>query len=130
MMMKMKLAEIDEKSLKNYIIAVLKIKPMTPEKRILLAEKLKKSEKSDEKTKKILIENCLKMALSIAASYRGSGVTFAGLIRAANRGLIKGVYNWYKSKEENFENYTAWNIEGAIIRKLIRGRKIAGNKKR
>jgi len=129
--MNIKFTNIDEEHLKDYLIVTYYIKEITPAKLELVLNKYKrvKSKSEKDEVQKILIESHLKMSLSIASRYRGAGLSFTGLIKAGNRGLIKAVKKWPENDNENFTQFLTWKIEGAIIDELIRSRNKVANKK-
>lgn len=124
--MKLKIADLNEKQLKDYLVASFSMKEMTDDKLELVLNKYKKTEGVEkEEIQKIIIESHLKMVISIANRYRGAGISFAGLIRQGNAGLIAAVKKWDCLDNESFVNYLVWNIEGAILDALISAKKEA-----
>jgi len=120
--MKLKIAELGEKQLKDYIVACNKIIRLPDDAMARAVEKLKGPNGPEkENKKKLIIENSLRSVICVAARYRGSGLTFANLIRNGNCGLIFAVNNWDGSGD--FSQYLAWNIEGFIIDALVREKK-------
>ena len=125
--MKLKLIGIEEKQLKDYIVVTSKIKELSQEKMIIMAEKLLNDGTKIVKDglKRTLIESNLKLVIKIAARYRGAGLTFAALIVAGNSGLIKAVKNYNSDETRGFIDYIHWMIEGVIIDALIEAKKEA-----
>jgi DNA-directed RNA polymerase sigma subunit (sigma70/sigma32) len=122
--MKLKIVDLSEKQLKDYLVASFQMKEMTEDKLELVLNKYKKTEGSqDDDIQRLLIESHLKMVIAIANRYRAAGISFAGLIRHGNAGLISAVKKWDCGENEEFLPYLVWNIEGAILDALIRVKK-------
>ncbi len=128
--MELKITNFDGQYLKDYIITVSGARVMSRAKEELALNKLLNAGEKEEKeeARRALIENNLKAVIAAGCRYRGAGISFARIIKAGNEGLIKAVKNW-KGKED-FHQYTAWRIEGAIIDKLIKSRRGEVQKKR
>jgi len=120
--MKLKLIDIDEGHLKDYLIVISRIRDVGFNKIELLLGKLKNIDDDGEKEdiQKFLIEAHLKMVIGIANQHRGAGLSFVKLIKAGNRGLIKAVKSWANEEPGTFISYLAWYIEGSIIDEFIR----------
>ena len=127
--MKIKIMEVDEKHLKDYLIIAAHIKDMPESKLELVLNKYRnvKGFEEKEEIQRILIENNLKVVINIANRYRGAGLSFAKLIKAGNRGLIRAVKKW--DEKESFAQFLNWSVEGAIIDALIKTRKIVQKKR-
>jgi len=120
--MKLKLIDIDERHLKDYLIVISHIKETAYNKIELLLNKLEGMSQPEEKEdiQKFLIEAHLKMVVGIANRYRGAGLSFVKLIKAGNKGLIKAVKTWGSDENEKFVPYLAWYIEGCILDEFIK----------
>jgi len=123
--MKIKIADLNETQLKDYLIASAYMKDMPPDKLELTLNKYKKAGDAGEREgiQKILTEAHLKMVVYIANRYRGAGLSFAKLIKEGNLGLIDAVKKWEGPENGDFVPYLVWNIEGAVIEALIRNKK-------
>lgn len=128
--MKLKIVDLSEKQLKDYLVAACRVKEMTEDKLELVLNKYKNTaaEEKDD-IQRILIESHLKMVIAVANRYRGAGISFAGLIRSGNAGLISAVKKWDSAENSGFESYLQWNVEGTILDALIRIKKEAGELK-
>ncbi|HDQ26778.1 MAG TPA: hypothetical protein ENN43_08560 [bacterium] len=121
--MKNKLLAPDDKKLKDYIVAVVKFKDMSPSAVSSALDKYKKElpKRTEAAVFRFLIESNMKTAMQIAARYRGTGISFASLIREANAALFESVARW---KEKGFSNdefysYITWKIEGRLINTVL-----------
>jgi DNA-directed RNA polymerase sigma subunit (sigma70/sigma32) len=122
--MRLKIVDLNEKQLKDYLVASFYMQEMTQDKLALVLNKYKKTEGAEkEEIQRMLIENNLKMVISIANRYRGAGISFACLIRLGNAGLIAAVKKWDCGDNEGFVPYLVWNVEGAILDALIKVKK-------
>ena len=71
-----------------------------------------------EEAKQKLIEGNLCLAVTIAARYVSSGMSFADLIQDANEGLIRAVSRYDVRRGYHFSTYAAWWITCRIKRAL------------
>jgi DNA-directed RNA polymerase sigma subunit (sigma70/sigma32) len=124
--MKLKIVDLSETQLKDYLVASCRIKEIAPEKLELVLSKYEKAG-GDEKDDiyRMIIESHLKMVIVIANRYRGAGISFAGLIRLGNSGLISAVKKWETGDAESFLQHLVWAVEGAILDALISVKKEA-----
>lgn len=122
--MKLKIAELGEKQLKDFLLACTRIKSV-PDSKLdaVLAKYAESSGTEREDLQRLLIESNLKSVVCIANRYRGASLSFAALIRHGNSGLIAAVKNWNGSGPEDFMEYLAWAIEGAVLDALVREKK-------
>jgi DNA-directed RNA polymerase sigma subunit (sigma70/sigma32) len=130
--MKLNITDLEETQLKNYILVLQGIKTYTAEKLDEIAKKYLKTVKSKDKEqlKRVLIEQSLKTVVSIAANYRGAGLTFARLIRCGNLALLEAVINFGEDDLEGFSQYIAWKIESSLLDELSGRKKNSVQKKR
>ena len=123
--MRMKITEIKDGLLKDYLIAVNSMKQVSGIKLKTCCSCIsgKGPKRLKEESRRILIESCLKNVVAIACKYRGSCLSFTKLIEEGNRGLIYAVDTYDESRDGDFFSYAAWHTEGAIIDSLIECRK-------
>ncbi len=77
-----------------------------------------KVKNGDDLAKKIMIERNLKLVVSIARTYHGTGVDFLDLIQDGNIGLIKALERFDVTKGYRFSTYATWWIKDAITKSL------------
>ena len=122
--MRLKIVDLNEKQLKDYLVATCRMHEMTQDKLEPVLNRYKNAGGAEkEDLQKLLIESHLKMVISLGNRYRGAGISFAGLIRLGNAGLISAVKKWDCGENEGFVPYLVWNIEGAILDALIKVKK-------
>jgi DNA-directed RNA polymerase sigma subunit (sigma70/sigma32) len=127
--MNRKTFQLDEAKLKDYILLVNKIGELSREKLQYLLQKYQSATEAEDRDtlRKLLVEYNLKPAMSVAAKYRGSGLSFSYLIRMANRGLIKGIKAWEKEENRNddFYSFILWRVEDSVIDGVLKKKKAA-----
>ena len=98
-----------------YLKEILAIRPMEEGE---AAELTKKICDGDPAAKKRMAEANLRLAVSIARRYDGSGMPLLDLIQEGNLGLVKAIEKFDTSMGINFTAYAAWQIHRAIRRVL------------
>lgn len=86
-------------------------------------ELFQKYEIGDLKAKNRLIESNLRLVISIAKSYKQSGLPFEDLVQEGNIGLIKSIdkYNWRLGYK--FSTYASWWIKQSISQHVLKRKK-------
>lgn len=79
-------------------------------------ELAKRIEQDDEVAKRCLAEANLRLVVSIARRYTGSGMSFLDLIQEGNLGLLKATEKFDYRKGFKFSTYATWWIRQAISR--------------
>ena len=75
--------------------------------------------------KDLLINHNLRLVVSIAKRYVGSGLDFLDLIQEGNIGLVKGIERFNPNKGFKLSTYTTWWIKQSITRAIAdKGRTI------
>lgn len=77
-----------------------------------------KVKNGDDLAKKTMIERNLKLVVSIARTYHGTGVDILDLIQDGNIGLIKALERFDVTKGYRFSTYATWWIKDAITKSL------------
>jgi RNA polymerase nonessential primary-like sigma factor len=76
----------------------------------------RKSLTGDKEAKKVMIESNLRLVVSIAKKYRGSGMQLSDLIDEGNIGLITSVEKFDPERGFRFSTYATWWIKQTIER--------------
>jgi len=105
----------NDTSLKLYLCEIGKVKLLTPEQEIELAERIKKG---DKKAREEMIKANLRLVVKIARDYEGIGLPLLDLISEGNIGLMKAVERFDPTKGAKLSTYAAWWIKQAIKRGL------------
>ncbi|PSW05355.1 RNA polymerase sigma factor RpoS [Photobacterium lipolyticum] len=88
---------------------------LTKEEEILYS---RKSLTGDMAAKKVMIESNLRLVVSIAKKYRGSGMQLSDLIDEGNIGLITAVDKYDPERGFRFSTYATWWIKQTIERSI------------
>ncbi|MFW6238781.1 MAG: RNA polymerase sigma factor RpoD, partial [Halanaerobiales bacterium] len=107
-------AGIDD-SVRMYLKEIGQVDLLTPEEEIELAKRI---EEGDEEAKQKMIEANLRLVVSIAKKYMGSGMSFLDLIQEGNTGLMKAVEKFDYTKGYKFSTYATWWIRQAVTRSI------------
>ena len=82
------------------------------------AKLLKEIKRQGEDAKQRLIQDNLRLVVSVAKRYVGRGLSFLDLIQEGNLGLMKATEKFDYNKGFKFENYAVWWIRQAITRAI------------
>lgn len=110
-----KITNRDSDSIKSYLNEINKIKQLTEEEEIYLAEE---SQKGDEKARQKLITGNLRFVISVAKQYQGKGINFEDLVNEGNYGLIKAAERFDQTRGFKFISYAVWWIRQSILEAL------------
>ena len=102
-----------EDPVRMYLKEIGNVPLLTTEQEVELAKRV---EAGDEEAKKQLTEANLRLVVSIAKKYVGSGMPFLDLIQVGNMGLMKAVDKFDYTKGYKFSTYATWWIRQAITR--------------
>ena len=102
-------------SLKLYLREIGKVKLLTREEEIELADRIKKG---DKKAREQMIKANLRLVVKIARDYEGIGLPLLDLISEGNIGLMKAVERFDPSKGGKLSTYGSWWIKQSIKRAL------------
>jgi RNA polymerase primary sigma factor len=101
--------------LNQYMREIGKIKLLTKEEEIKLAEAIKHG---DPKAVQEMVRRNLKYVVTVAKKYRGFGMTLQDLIEEGNIGLIEAAKRFDVSRKVKFITYAVWWIKQAIMHSL------------
>lgn len=101
--------------LNQYMKEISKIKLLTKEEEIKLAEAIKEG---DPKAIQEMVRRNLKYVVTVANKYRGFGMSLQDLIEEGNIGLIQAAKRFDVSKNVKFITYAVWWIKQAIMHSL------------
>ena len=101
--------------LTQYMEEISKIKVLTREEEIKLAESIKSG---DPKALQEMVRRNLKYVVTVANKYRGLGISFQDLIEEGNIGLIQAAKRFDVSRNVKFITYAVWWIKQAIMHSL------------
>ena len=102
-------------TLSQYMKEISKIKLLSKEEEIKLAEAIKEG---DLKAIQEMVRRNLKYVITIAKKYQGFGMSLQDLIEEGNIGLIQAAKRFDVSKNVKFITYAVWWIKQAIIHSL------------
>ena len=109
-------------SLKMYLNNIPNHKPLTLQEEQILFQKIRKG---DAEARRIVIENNLKLVVSIATRYNNPYMSLMDLIEEGNIGLLIAVNKFDETKGFKFATYAVFWIKQAITRAIaIKGRMI------
>src|SRR5437764_3151283 len=105
-------------SLRLYLREISRIPLLSAGKESYLAER---AEQGDRDARNHLIEENLRLVVSIAKKYVGQGLSLEDLIGEGNIGLIRAVTKFDYRKGFRFSTYATWWIKQAITRAILEG---------
>jgi RNA polymerase primary sigma factor len=82
------------------------------------ADTLKEQIEAGRQARKHLIKANTRLVVSVAAKYKGQGVSFSDLIQEGNLGLIRAVEKFDYRRGYKFSTYATWWIRQAVTRGL------------
>ena len=101
----------DDEALRKYLTEIAAFPLLTSEDEVRLGKAVAAG---DEDARRKLIESNLRLVVSIAKKYDGSGLRLLDLIQEGNLGLSRAVdrYDWRKGFK--FSTYATWWVRQAI----------------
>ena len=102
-----------------YLREVSHIELLTPEEEARLARIIKKGGREGQKAKETLVKANLRFVISVAKSFRNSGLELSDLISEGNLGLMKAVETFDETRGFRFLTYAVWWIRQSINNAII-----------
>ena len=103
------------RSLSKYLQEISKYEPLSPEKEVELALRVKAGER---RALKELTEANIRFVVSVAKDYQGQGLPLTDLINEGNLGLIKAAERFDESRGFKFISYAVWWIRQSVLQAL------------
>ena len=106
-------APATDESLAAYLREISRIPLLTPEQEVELGRRVRKG---DEEAAAAMTRANLRLVVSVAHRYAGSGVPLTDLIQEGNQGLMRAVRKFEPERGNRFSTYATWWIRQAINR--------------
>ena len=107
--------ESDQLSLQSYLREVAEVPLLTREQEFDLASR---AQQGDGEARSELARANLRLVLSMARRYIGSGMSFLDLVQEGNLGLLEAVDKFDAGRGFRFSTYACWWIRQAITRAI------------
>ena len=104
----------DSICISNYLREVRRIDLLTPDEEAHLARIIKKGGREGQKAKDALVMANLRFVISVAKSFRNSGLELSDLISEGNLGLMKAAETFDETRGFRFLTFAVWWIRQSI----------------
>ncbi len=105
----------ESQSLDKYLSDIAKVKLLTAEEEVQLAERI---HQGDTQALETLTKANLRFVVSVAKQYQNQGLTLSDLINEGNLGLIKAAQRFDETRGFKFISYAVWWIRQSILQAL------------
>jgi RNA polymerase primary sigma factor len=105
----------ESQSLEKYLQEINKLKLISAEEEVRLAELIKKG---DKKAFDYLVKANLRFVVSVAKQYQHQGISLSDLINEGNMGLMKAARSFDATRGFKFISYAVWWIRQHIVKAL------------
>ncbi len=104
-----------EESLDKYLTEISRIKSITTEEEVRLAQAIHAGGKKGDKAKDKLVTANLRFVVSVAKQYQKQGLPLSDLINEGNVGLITAAERYDETRGFKFISYAIWWIRQSIM---------------
>lgn len=109
----------DSICISNYLREVSRIDLLTPDEEARLARIIKKGGREGQKAKDTLVQANLRFVISVAKSFRNSGLELSDLISEGNLGLMKAAEVFDETRGFRFLTIAVWWIRQSISNAIM-----------
>lgn len=110
----------DNICMNDYLRDIKSIKLLTPEEEVTLARIIKEGGREAQKAKEQLVKANLRFVISVANTYKGTGMDLCDLIAEGNFGLIKAAETFDETRNVRFITYAVSWIRHYINEAVIK----------
>lgn len=104
----------DSICISNYLREVSHIELLTPDEEARLARIINNGGREGKKAKEVLVKANLRFVISVAKSFRNSGLELSDLISEGNLGLLRAAETFDETRGFRFLTYAVWWIRQSI----------------
>ncbi len=104
-----------EESLDKYLTEISRIKSITTEEEVMLAQAIRAGGRKGQEAKEKLVTANLRFVVSVAKQFQKQGLALADLINEGNVGLITAADRYDETRGFKFITYAIWWIRQSIM---------------